>query len=186
MITTFYILLFLALWHFFYESVLASSLRHGLRYEFFELRDKLRMLKIDNDLSEKDQKIFKLIDNSICGMIEHMSFISIANHIRLQMAIEKDEKIKKSIERKGKFISDSDNKTLLEIDIELHKLGVKALLINNGGWLLYGIIPFLIYLAIVFFNQQMDKLNYKLSKVSSRLIYSSDNIKDRYNIPYVY
>lgn len=185
MITLFYILLFLGIWHFFYESVLASSLRHGYRYDFFELRDKLRNLKIENQLSSKDEKIYQLLDNSICNMIDSMSIISLANYFRLKKAIDKNEKVKKSIEKTSHFVETADNNTLLEIDKEIQKLGSKVLIINNGGWFVILVVPIFVLFIIIFFSLQFERLNNILGKVSSRLIYSSNSsIKDKYHIPF--
>lgn len=185
MVTLFYILLFLAIWHFFYESVVAASLRQGYRYDFFELRDKLRNLKINNELSEKDEKIFTLLDNSICNMIDAMSIISLGNYFRLKKAIEKNEKVKSSIERTTNFIETADHKELLALDKEIQKLGSKVLVINNGGWFMILMLPLFILLTIVFFSLQFERLNSMLVKVSSRLIYSANaSIKDKYHIPF--
>jgi len=185
MITLFYVLIFFGIWHFFYESVLATSLRHGYRYDFFELRDNLRNIKISNKLSEKDEKIFKLLDNSICNMIDSMSIISVANYFRLKKAINKNKKVKSSIEKTRNFIETADNKGLLEIDKEFKKLGGKVLIINNGGWFMIAVIPVLVFLIIVFFSHQFEKLNTMLTKIISRLIYSSSSsIKDKYQIPF--
>ena len=185
MVTLFYILIFLGIWHFFYESVLAASLRHGYRYDFFELRDNLRNLKINNSLSEKDEKIYKLLDNSICNMIDSMSIISLGNYFRLKKAIDKNEKVKQSIERTSKFIETADNSKLLEIDKEIQNLGGKVLIINNGGWFAILLIPVFILFVVIFFSLQFDRLNKLLTKVSSRLIYSSNaSIKDKYHIPF--
>jgi hypothetical protein len=185
MITLFYILIFLGIWHFFYESVLAPSLRHGYRYDFFELRDNLRNLKINSKLSEKDEKIYTLLDNSICNMIDTMSIISLGNYFRLKKAIDKNEKVKQSIERTRKFIETADNKDLLNIDKEIHNLGSKVLIINNGGWFAILVIPAFVIFILVFFSLQFDRLNKILDKISSRLIYSSNSsIKDKYHIPF--
>ena len=185
MITLLYILFFFGIWHFFYESVLAASLRHGYRYDFFELRDKLRLLKIKNNLSEKDKKIVKILDNSICNMINQMSIISLGNYFRLQKAIDKNEKVKKSIDKTQKFIETADNQELLTIDMQISKLGSRVLIINNGGWFPILIIPFFILFIVVFFSLQFEKLNSTIIKVTSRLIYSSNSsIKDKYQIPY--
>lgn len=181
MVTLFYILVFIALWHFFYESVLANSLRHGLRYEFFGIRDELRRLNIGK-LNNKDQKIYELLDNSICHIINSMSFITYGNYLHLKKIISNDIKLKESIEDVKTMIESSENEKLKEINERIAILGGKALLINNGGWAMYLLAPFIIFLVIAIFFKQVDKLTNYVYKVSSRLIYSSENFVDSSNI----
>ena len=135
----------MAIWHFFYESILATSLRHGLRYDFFKLRDRLRNIKIDNSLSKKDEEIFKILDDSISQMINSMSFISAVNYIILRKQIDNNTSIKSGIEKVRTLINTADNKDLISVDEEINSLGSRALIINNGGWILYLAIPYLYY-----------------------------------------
>lgn len=174
MVITFYILVFLAIWHFFYESVIANSLRHGLRYKFFKLRDELRRIKIDSDLSKKDEQIYDILDNSICQMIHSMSFISIGNYYRLKKEIGKNTKVQSDIDNVQKFIETADNDELKRIDQEIGLIGGRALVINNGGWTVYLLIPLLIVSLVAIFSVQFDRLTRLITKVSSKLIYSSD------------
>lgn len=178
MVTAFYILLFLSIWHFFYESVLSSSLRHGLRYKFFELRDNLRNIKIDNSLTEKDKLIYDKLDNSICNMINSMSFISIGNYYKFKSNKARSNKFFSEIKQIKKLIQSADNKDLIEIDDKIGKLGAKALIINHGGYFVYFIIPLLLLglvaVLIAVSSDLLDKCKKMIIKVSSRLIYSSD------------
>lgn len=175
MITTyFYLLIFLAIWHFFYESVLAASMRHGLRYKFFQLRDELRNVKIDNALSRKDEQIYEILDNSICQMIDSMSFISAVNYFRLKNQIHKNNKRRSDIDNLKNFIHSADNINLKQIDKKIGILGSEVLVVNNGGWIIYFIIPLLVLFLFTLFSVQFDKLKLIIIKVSTRLIYSSD------------
>lgn len=174
MVVAFYILVFLAIWHFFYESVVANSLRHGLRYKFFKLRDELRNVRIDNDLSKKDKQIYDILDNSICQMINSMSFISIGNYYRLKKEIDRNIKVKSDIENVKNLIETANNIELKRINEEIGLIGGRALVINNGGWTIYLIIPlFIVFLAAIF-SVQFDRLTRLTTKVSTKLIYSSD------------
>lgn len=178
MTTVFYILIFLAIWHFFYEGVIASALRHGLRYEFFKLRDELRRAKISNDLTKKDEQIYNILDNSICHMINSMSFISVGNYYMLKKRIHKNVEIRTNIEDTRKFIETGDNTELKRIDKEIGRIGAKALVINHGGWAIYLIILLPFVFAVNLFRAEVDRLTNLVTKVSTRLIYSSDTIGD--------
>lgn len=175
MVILFYILLFMAIWHFFYESILATALRHGLRYDFFKLRDRLRNLKIDNSLSKKDEEIFKILDDSISQMINSMSFISAVNYIMLRKQIDNNTSVISGIEKVRNLIDKADNKELLSVDEGINSLGSRALIINNGGWMLYLAVPLFILFLFAFFTAQIDRINNIIKNVSSSLIYSSDS-----------
>ncbi|MDB9954796.1 hypothetical protein OAD49_04460 [Flavobacteriaceae bacterium] len=165
----------MAIWHFFYESILATSLRHGLRYDFFKLRDRLRNIKIDNSLSKKDEEIFKILDDSISQMINSMSFISAVNYIILRKQIDNNTSIKSGIEKVRTLINTADNKDLISVDEEINSLGSRALIINNGGWILYLAIPLFILFLVAFFTVQLDKIKSIIKNATSSLIYSSDS-----------
>jgi len=181
MVVLFYTLVFMAIWHFFYESVIATSLRHGLRYQFFKLRDELRMVKIENDLSDKDEEVYSVLDNSICSMINSMSYISMANYFRLKHDIGKDREIKKELEKTSEFIKSADNERLRSIDGDMARLGSRALIINNGAWGVYLILPLLAIIIGVYFSFHFDKLRRQINKVSTRLIYSAKDFTDSSN-----
>lgn len=169
----------MAIWHFFYESVLATSLRHGLRYDFFQLRDELRNIKIDNTLTEKDEQIFKILDESICQMINSMSFMSVVNYMVLQKKINKDSKVKSNIEKIKALIQNADNKNLLDIDRSISLLGSRALVVNNGGWTIYLILPLLVIFIIALFSIQYEIITNHIKNISSALIYSPNNQSER-------
>ena len=173
MITAFYILVFLSIFHFFYEGVLAPSLRHGLRYKFFDLRDQLRNINIDNKLSQKDKKIYESLDNSMCHMIDSMSFVSIGNYYNLKKR-HSDFDVESAVEKKQEFIKSADNKDLISIHKKMGMIGGQALIINNGAWILYLIVPLVVILIISIFSAQLGKLSSKINDVGSDLIYSSD------------
>jgi len=173
MITAFYVLVFLSIFHFFYESVLAPSLRHGLRYDFFALRDQLRNINIDNKLTKKDKQIYESLDNSICHMIDSMSFVSIGNYYILKNK-HKGFDVESEVDKKLAFIESADNKNLISIHEKMGAIGGQALVINNGAWILYLIVPLIILLIISIFSAQLGKLNSKINDVGSSLIYSSD------------
>lgn len=172
--TILYILLALSIWHFFYESVLAPSLRHGLRYKFFELRDRLRDIKMEG-LSNKDEKLYESLDSSICNLINSMSFISLGNYYLLKKEYESNGKSLKESQMKD-VIEDTENRALIEIDDSIIKLGVKALFINNGAVFIYLTPLFLVVVIASTFGSQLDKLWNKAEGITNDLIYSSDGI----------
>ncbi|WP_438423058.1 hypothetical protein [Aquimarina macrocephali] len=175
MTTLIYIILFLSIWHLFYEAVVAPSLRHGLRYEFFKLRDKLRNLEMKG-LSKKDEVIYDVLDHTICDIVYSMHYISIVNYFKLKNSELSDKKTKDKLKEMIEFMNTPDNPELKEIDHEMNKLASKILFINAGAWSMY-LIPLLpllsIFHAVSLINGKIKSLVYK---VSSRLIYFKEKI----------
>ena len=182
MITFFYIILTLVIWHYFYDSVISPSLRHGLRYNFFSLRDKLRNIKIENELSSNDDKIFGILDNSISHMISSMSFINYANYLIIKKRYNENTLIKKELKEINQIMSNAENNELIEIDRNMNKLGARALIYNHGALLPYILIFLIPILLFLFFTIQFDRLTKLIIKVSSSLVYSSSEIDDNSHI----
>lgn len=171
MTTLFFVLVLLAFWHFFYEGILAPSLRHGLRYEFFSLRDELRFQKV-NDLRGKDLRAFKVLDQSICNIISSMSFISIGNYYRLKRDFGHDEKLREESKKRSALIQSSEKMRV--IDEKMNKLAMIALLINNGSVLVL-LMPLLILgVLIIYLRSQISKWKGKIGIMSHRLVYASN------------
>ena len=176
MVILFYSLVFIAIWHFFYESVLAPSLRHGLRYEFFSLRDKLRLMKIEGLKGKNDNSVYEILDHTMCDIINSMSFITLANYFLLKKDYAKDKEYKKDAEQVDNLIKSVSNTELIEIDKQLRKLSTKALLINNGG-----LIPYLLILAIILFIPlliftHVRKILLQINNISTRLVYGAEKL----------
>ena len=133
-----YTTVFLALWHFFYEGVLAPALRHGLRYKFFELRDSLRNL---DDLNSHDTDIKNHLDHSICNIVNSMSFLNLAHYFTIRKIIHNDSKLKNKLDEVRSDITNAQSQELRDIFNQITVKGFKALLINHGGWLPYLIMP---------------------------------------------
>ena len=109
-------------------------------------------------MSKKDEEIFKILDDSISQMINSMSFISAVNYIILRKQIDNNTSIKSGIEKVRTLINTADNKDLISVDEEINSLGSRALIINNGGWILYLAIPLFILFLVAFFTVQLDKI----------------------------
>lgn len=176
MATLLYILFFLGIWHFFYESIIASSLRHGLRYKFFSLRDELRALKISGFESKSDNSVYEILDHAMCDIINSMSFITIGNYFLLKKDYAKDKEYKKDAEHVSKLISEVKEKKLIQIDNRLRKLSSRALLINNGGWIPYLFPVILVLIVIILIFSQLHGIIKVINNISTRLVYGAEKL----------
>ena len=171
MINLFYIVLTLAIWHFAYEGIIAPALRNSLRYKYFALRDELRNLKISG-LEQGDEKIYSVLDQSICSIIHTMSFITMGNYFLLKKRLSKNPELKEELKETFDFVGNAKNKNLIDIDAKMASLSGKALVINNGGWIIYLLVPVIVILIVGVFTEKVKNLTIKAGK---RLAYSASD-----------
>lgn len=74
MATALFILFIFAIYHFVYESIIAPNVRLELRFELFKLRDELRNIKLNRELSKEDNEVFSILDETICVAINRLPF----------------------------------------------------------------------------------------------------------------
>jgi hypothetical protein len=169
------ILLFLAVWHFSYEGIIAPVLRHGLRYKLFALRDRLRMLDIDGAISKKDEEIYHVLDGTICYVLDTMNYLNFLNYFTKKKA-HGDKKLRKRLNYFDKLLDESENKELVEIHKLLLRNSFNAFAINNGGWAIYLIAPILLFLLIKSVGVFVFSIKSKLFNITKTMVYSSNYI----------
>lgn len=187
MTTLFYILLILAIWHFFYENAIAPSLRYGLKYKFFSLRDDLRKVKINSELSKKDKKIIEILDRTICHMIHSINFITLSNHFKLKEEIKKNIQIKVNIDKTKNLIRTSENTDVNRISSQIKKIAAQSLFINTGSWIIYLIIPIIVLaIGLIFTKKIKEFIKIIITKIITSIIYSRTSTKEPVNSSFSY
>lgn len=137
-----FILIILAVFHFLYESIFLPNHRLKLRYDLFTLRDELRDLKINLQGGIND-KLFGIVDSSISNTIKYLPQINISLILKVEKIIETNEMVKKHVERRMEFVNTCDIPEVTKILARTSNIGLKALLLNTGGWFIY-LIPIVI------------------------------------------
>lgn len=141
----FFIVAALALLHFWYESILAPSLRWQVRHELFKLRDEVRSMKIDTGVAFENHH-YQSLQHSLNGVIANLYRIDLAMLLGLVKRVHSDEKFKKEMEKRGKVPDDFKLPRAREIAKDGTKLIRAAVSINTGGWSFY-IVPIVIAVA---------------------------------------
>jgi hypothetical protein len=136
----------LTLFHFFYESILAPSLRLQLRFRLFRLRDELRGLKIERD--ELSDRHFRYLQDSINTLIRNLSRFDVVTLIRLEAKLRRNPRIRERSEARCAALDECDLADVRVIRRKCNEMGVAALAVNSGGWVIY-ILP-LVFLLIGF------------------------------------
>lgn len=137
----------LAVFHFLMESTILPSVRIDLRYKFFEQRDKLRRLLIEEKITEGE---FNLMDKKINTSIHHLADLTISLVIRVNKFISANKKVKAVLVKHHEDLTKSKCKELRDIADECNKLSLVAFGINAFGWLPYLLAIFPIVLLVVF------------------------------------
>lgn len=138
----FLILVALAGFHFFYEGVIAPSLRFELRLKLFALRDEIRELKLKYG-DELGDEVFRYLQSSINATIGRLSLIDLRLLIRAHEAFEHDEKLSARAERVERMLRECPIAEVQEIRTRQLQLVGYALAVNSGGWSPY-LIPVVI------------------------------------------
>jgi hypothetical protein len=139
-------LIVFALYHFVYESILAPSERLKLRFELFELRDRLRSLKIEYSECLEDRH-FHYLQDSLNNLICLLTRFDMATLSQIELEIQRDPELRRRSEVRSATLDDCQLEEMKTIREASFRIATKALLINSGGWFVY-VVPIFIGLAL--------------------------------------
>lgn len=135
----FLVILSLAIIHFLYEGIIAPSLRLNLRYRLFALRDELRTLKQQHGDSLPND-VFMSLQSAINNAILLLHRVNVEVVSKTEAAIHNDKQLAKRIEERIALIENCGVKEVRVVQAKACRTLREALLVNNGGWLIY-IVP---------------------------------------------
>ena len=149
MITLFYILIILAVWHFVYEAILLPSIRWNLRNELFALRDRLRNVVIENQ--KYDKTVFDLVHNGLNNYINRLHWVDLRFEFKFRKILKNNPAIRKEVEQNLQKIEESKNQEIKAVFYQTKSILWRAFAANIGGFLFY-LIP------LVFIVFSIEKL----------------------------
>lgn len=167
MAALFIIFVIIAIYHFVVESIILPNSRLKLRYDLFELRDRLRVLKLKESNGINDE-LFSHLDKSICSTINNLSQYRISLLVRAQQRFDNDEKLRQKIEKTKKLFEQCEVEEISKIRKELLKLTIVATATNSMGWA-YVVLPIILSLI----------LKEKIKTISEGLFSISNNEFDK-------
>jgi hypothetical protein len=139
--------LLLSVFHFLYQSTLAPSLRLGLRFRLFALRDRTRELKIKNGELLSDNH-FRCLQDSINGLICVLDRIGIVALTCIDRELKRDIELRKRAEARARTLDDCTLPEMRTIRDETMDIAASAVAVNNGAWFIY-LLPLLVAYACV-------------------------------------
>ncbi|WP_027078852.1 hypothetical protein [Maribacter antarcticus] len=169
----FVIFVVLGLWHLYYEQVISETIKQGLKYKFYKLRDDLRSENINGIEHKNDKILFNILDDSINSLIYSIDDITITNYMLLKKEYKKDKAYKKVSDYVLNLTEKSKNNRLVNIEREMTELGISALVANHGGLFPYLCIPMFIWYIVSVIKNQVGKLKKEIENISSRMVFNS-------------
>lgn len=145
MATILFILFVFAIYHFVYESIIAPNIRLELRFELFKLRDELRNIKLNTELSKNDNEVFNMLDETVCVAINRLPFFNVSSNIDASREFENNKSFKERVLKKTNLIESTNIIEFQEINKKIMKTTFRAFLTNIGG-LIFMLTPFIIVL----------------------------------------
>lgn len=148
MVIFFVVLVTFAMLHFVYENILVPSFRLKLRFKLFELRDRLRILKLEHSEQISDE-LFEYLQDSINRAIKILHQIDVKTLFWLSKSIE-IESVLSEMRIRNRLINECPIGEIKQIEQSLTKTVGYTLVVNNGALLFY-VVPF--FAGFVWLNE---------------------------------
>lgn len=142
LVVLFFVFAGLAIFHFWWDGIIAPSVRLEMRYELFKMRDSLRRLKIDHGEQVNDE-LFDVLQHMLNN---ELAFLHRATFGNLYFAYKRygdKEDLKLGFEKFTKLVEESHLDEVKAIAHRSSLIVVCALIVNSGGWLVY-VVPILL------------------------------------------
>lgn len=167
MLTVFYILIFIAMWHLVFESVVAPMMRMHYRNQLFALRDDLRRAWISDQ--DKDDELYIFMQEWINNAIGYLHKMNFSFILALYREINNNAGLKRQSKNRLAVLVESKMEVTHKIVNQTVVVIHRAAFINSGGWLylIVMVLPFvlaysrvrhLIEVALAFPNKDARKL----------------------------
>jgi len=131
----FLIVCMLALFHFYYQSVVAPTLILFLRFRLFALRDELRGIMIE-EAPDVPSALY-VVENSINTAIRILHSVTISGLLYADSQIRNHVELQRRIEERNDLIANCQIPKVKEIERQASTLVAGAFLANSGGWFIY-------------------------------------------------
>jgi hypothetical protein len=115
--------------HFIYDGIVMPSLRLGVRYRLFALRDEIRCLKCEHAESFSDD-VFKNIDEGISFNIANLHNINFYVVAETNRLVRNSDQLRSLVAKRIKLIEDCPVMEVKEAERKVSKYIINTVLIN--------------------------------------------------------
>jgi hypothetical protein len=155
MATLIIILFIVASIHFLYESTILPSIRVGLRFDLFELRDRLRNLL---DTKKIDSDKYRHLQSSINATIDSLHSLDMLGFVNCQRVLKANPRWNDLVTKRQQEIDSYDQPEFREIRKRHIQLAMKTFAANSGMLIFY--LGLFIVPAILVWKFWVDIFNY--------------------------
>lgn len=131
-----------------YEGVIAPSLRDRLNDEMFELRDRLRRIKLERD-EGCPERAFDIAHNGINQYVHRLHWVTISFIIEFNRS---HRKFRNEVKERREAVANCGVPELHKVVDEGNQIVERALIVNSGAVLVIA-LPFVV-LAVLAFKLQ--------------------------------
>lgn len=153
-IALFFVFLALVVFHFIYDAIIAPSLRFELRLSLFELRDRIRMLKILHG-NQFDDKLYFHLQDAVNKQILLLHNINVVGLVQAYKLVANNRELANRLRDLERMVEDCEIEEIKQMhNYQLPKAFGKALAANSGGWMVYVVslmVPLLLMLFLCVF-----------------------------------
>jgi hypothetical protein len=148
----FFIFVGLAFFHFWWEGIIAPSIRLELRFDVFKMRDVLRRAKIEHG-EQLDDELFDVLQHVLNKEIAFLHRATLVSFYSAYKRYANSEELETSYKRFQKLVAECALPEIKNIAERSAVVTVCAMIVNSGGWLVY-VVPILL-LAVSFRTIQL-------------------------------
>lgn len=133
--------------YYIYESYVAPTIKYGLRFELFALRDELRRVEILS-VDKINHELYDFMEAAISESISRLDDFNIANIIKVQYEKKKSKNFIQKYRKKIEMLDSCEIVEIKSIDKKIGTISLKAFLVNSGGWVIF-LLPVIVFTIIV-------------------------------------
>jgi hypothetical protein len=135
----FFIAIFaLSTFHFIYEGIIAPSLRLNLRFQIFELRDRLREMRLEAPQCEVEA--YDVLHHRLNSALRILPVMNFWTLVEVRAEVERNKSFQAESERKSAKIKACHSPEIQDIDRKAILIMQESLVINTLGLAIY-ILP---------------------------------------------
>lgn len=162
-------IIILSFYHFIYEVIVLPTLRLEIRYKLFNLRDRLRTLKIKNK-DNIPSVVFDHLNQSINSSINHLPYFKVSLLIEAKREFEINKSLQEKVEKRVRLVDSCQVEEIQKISQDTIKYSMNAFIVNTGSWVIY-LLPFFIIIYILI---QINIVAFGLGKQIQKISYTPD------------